>query len=220
MLDDEERLMLSRGHPRTRQEGFTIVELVVTITVLALILLVAMPSIGNWLTNTRIRNMAESLQNGLQTARNEAVRRNQNIGFYLVSLTDPAKMDNSCALSDTGASWVIAATSPATKCASAPSTTTAPMIVSKQAAGSGAAGVKAKHDDDTTAHTVEFNGLGRVVNADTAIRTIEILGPDADASSTAFRPLQLHVTAAGAVRLCDPSTALPSNDPRRCPATE
>ena len=58
MLDDEERLMLSRGHPRTRQEGFTIVELVVTITVLALILLVAMPSIGNWLTNTRIRNLS------------------------------------------------------------------------------------------------------------------------------------------------------------------
>ncbi|MBW8720230.1 MAG: prepilin-type N-terminal cleavage/methylation domain-containing protein [Variovorax paradoxus] len=44
-----------------RQRGFTLVELIVTIAVLALILFAVMPSIGTWLENTRIRNVADSL---------------------------------------------------------------------------------------------------------------------------------------------------------------
>lgn len=81
-----------------RQRGFTLVELIVTIAVLALILFAVMPSIGTWLENTRIRNVADSLQNGLQVARGEAVRRNQNVSLWLVSLNDPAVLSDDCSL--------------------------------------------------------------------------------------------------------------------------
>ena len=64
-----------------RQRGFSMIEIVVTIAVLALLLFAAMPGLGTWLDNTRIRNVADSLQNGLQLARGEAVRRNQNVSF-------------------------------------------------------------------------------------------------------------------------------------------
>ncbi len=76
-----------------RQRGFTIIELVVTIGVMALIMMIAMPNVTSWLGNTHIRNLADSLQNGLQIARAEAVRRNQSVSFWLVGLNNPAVME-------------------------------------------------------------------------------------------------------------------------------
>ena len=81
------------------QLGFSLIEIVVTMAVLGLILFAAVPSIGAWMDNTRIRNMADSLQNGLQTARGEAVRRNQDMSFWLVGLEDPGVLANTAAAS-------------------------------------------------------------------------------------------------------------------------
>ena len=211
--------MLSKA-ASMRQRGFSIVEVMVTITVLALMLFIAMPSIATWLANTRIRNTAESLQSGLQMARSEAVRRNQSISFYLVSLTNPAVMDDSCTLSDTSGSWVISASLPTKKCSSAPSTTTAPMIVSTRAIGGDGANVAVtalQSDKSKAGNTVTFNGFGRVTNTNTAIGSIDIAGPaEVDEANPRYRKLQLLVTPAGAVRMCDPSANLPDNDPRKC----
>jgi len=63
----------------TRNRGFSLIELMVTITIVVLLILMALPSYSQWLTNTRIRNAAESIHNGLQFARNEAVQRNTNV---------------------------------------------------------------------------------------------------------------------------------------------
>lgn len=84
---EHQRLLMRTMAITMRQRGFTLVELVITIAVMALILFVAIPSIGTWLDNTRIRNVADSLQNGLQLARGEAVRRNQNVSLWLVTST-------------------------------------------------------------------------------------------------------------------------------------
>jgi type IV fimbrial biogenesis protein FimT len=197
-----------------RQRGFSLIELLVTITVLALILSVAMPALGTWMDNTRIRNTAEALQNGLQKARSEAVRRNQSISFYLVSLTDPAVMDNNCAVSATGTAWVVSADSPATKCGSAPSTTVAPKIVEARTGNDAGGKVKVsglQADGSTAADTVTFNGFGRVTDA-TPLARIDIKGPD---DSVTYRKLRLEITAAGAVRMCDPRLS-DANDPRKC----
>lgn len=209
--------MLKQQRAR-RQGGFTIIEMVVAIAVLGLIVLVATPSIGTWLANIRIRNTAESLQNGIQLARSEAVRRNQNMSFYLVALTNPAVMDNTCTLSDASGSWVVSVNSPTNKCATAPSTTATPMIVATHAAGGngGTSTVRALHDASTAGNSLTFSGMGRVTNTATGITLIQVLGPDGNASSTVYRPLNITVSTAGAVRMCDPSSNLPSTDPRRC----
>jgi type IV fimbrial biogenesis protein FimT len=196
-----------------RQRGFTLVELVVTIAVLALILALAMPSIGTWMDNTRIRNTAESLQNGLLAARGEAIRRNQNISFFLVSSNDSGAIDNTCALSSESGSWVVSVSSPAGKCGSAPSTTVAPMIAETRAVSDGGSGAKVTANSDT----VTFNSFGRVVGAAAGgINRIDINGP---LDGVRYRNLRLTVTPAGAVRMCDPNVpTTATTDPRVCPA--
>lgn len=203
-----------RIHTRRRRElGFSLIEVVVTMAVLALILFAAVPSIGAWVDNTRIRNVADSLQNGLQMARGEAVRRNQNISLWLVAMDDPAVLSNDCAPSSASGSWVISINSPIGHCADAPSTTSSPMLVTgRPAADGGRVAVTALQSDASTAATsVTFDGFGRVVNAD-AIRRIDVRGISDGAS---HRNLRLDLSAGGQIRMCDPAVTT-DGDPRKC----
>lgn len=200
-----------------RQRGFTLVELVVAIAVLGLIMFAILPSIGTWLDNTRIRNVAASLQNGLQLARGEAVRRNQNVSFWLVSLNDPSTLSNDCTLSNTSGSWVVSVNSPIGHCADAPSTISSPMIVTGRAVGDagGRVSVKAVQADGTSGTAVTFNGFGRIdATANTPIAKIDVTGTSA---TTNYRALRIAITAAGQVQMCDPDTSVAAGDPRKCP---
>lgn len=68
---------------RSAQNGFTLVELMIGVVILAILASVAMPSFSTWLNNMQIRNAAESILNGLQRARSEAVGRNTDVEFVL-----------------------------------------------------------------------------------------------------------------------------------------
>ncbi|HEU4460940.1 MAG TPA: GspH/FimT family pseudopilin [Methylibium sp.] len=65
--------------------GFTLVELMVTIAVFAILLMASAPSIGTWINNTRMRTVAQVLQDGVRLAQAEAVRRNRNVTFFLTN---------------------------------------------------------------------------------------------------------------------------------------
>jgi type IV fimbrial biogenesis protein FimT len=69
--------------PGMAQAGFTLVEVMISIAILAIVLALAMPVFGDWLLNAQIRTASESLESGLQQARNEAVRRNAAVEFHL-----------------------------------------------------------------------------------------------------------------------------------------
>ncbi|MFT3858346.1 MAG: GspH/FimT family pseudopilin [Aquabacterium sp.] len=200
-----------------KHRGFTLIEIAVVMAVLALLLVTAVPSIGTALANTRIRNATESISNGLQLARAEAVRRNQNVTFWLVSSNDQRSLDNSCGLSSTSGSWVVSINSPIGHCADAPSTTSSPMIVNGRAVGDGGGNVNVsavQADASTPATKVTFNGFGRIVDATEAISQININGPD---TSGDYRALRVSITPAGLVRMCDPAVTQ-TGDPRICPA--
>ena len=66
-----------------RSLGFSIVELMIGITVMAILLSVAVPSFQTMMQNTQVRNAAEAISNGLQRARAEAVARNTHVVFTL-----------------------------------------------------------------------------------------------------------------------------------------
>ena len=59
-----------------KQAGFSLIELCVGIAVIAILIGFAIPGMRTWLQNSNVRSTTESIQNGLQLARAEAVRRN------------------------------------------------------------------------------------------------------------------------------------------------
>lgn len=199
-----------------RQRGFSIIEIAVVLVVLALILTSSMPSINSWLRNIRLRNQAEAIQNGLQQARNEAVRRNRAIGFYLVNPGSTTAMTSGCTLSAAGTSWVVSGRDPAGACETAPSDTPAdgddPMIVATHVGADGGAGVRVsgvQTDGSTAASSVTFDAFGRR-GGELARITV-----DYAQSQTDDRPLRIDISANGMVRMCDPNIS-DETDPRRC----
>ncbi len=67
--------------PSSNSRGFTLIELMIGLTIVAMILAIGVPSFGVWIQNTKIRNAADAMANGLQLARAEAVRRNTAVLF-------------------------------------------------------------------------------------------------------------------------------------------
>lgn len=198
-----------------KPRGFSLVELMVVIAIMAVLLGLVSPSLMDWMVNLRIRNATDALLNGLQQARQEAVRRNQNVSFWLVTSAsgDSSSLDNGCALSASSGSWVVSVRSPAGSCGASPSPTAAPMIVSTHPVGDGVRGVSVaavQSDGSTGATQVEFNGIGRVVNA-APIARIDV---ESSANSSRYRSLRVEITGIGAFRMCDPAVA--STDARAC----
>ena len=62
---------------RMTNSGFTLIELMVTIAVLAIIVGIAAPSISNQLANQRVKSTTATLANALKEARVESVIRRQ-----------------------------------------------------------------------------------------------------------------------------------------------
>lgn len=68
---------------RIRQRGFSIIEIMVTVSIIGILMALAAPSAANWIQNTQLRNSADSVLRGIQMARLEALKRNMVIGFEL-----------------------------------------------------------------------------------------------------------------------------------------
>lgn len=90
-------MLTFRRPPRSR--GVTLIELMITVAVLAVGLSLAAPGLSLQLANYRVRGAGESVVNGLNFARAEAVRRNAPVSFTLDS---------------SGSGWTVALVSPAT----------------------------------------------------------------------------------------------------------
>jgi type IV fimbrial biogenesis protein FimT len=187
----------------------------VTLALLSLLLMAVLPDLATWQRNLQVRNVTSSLQSGLDKAREEAVRRNRIVRFWLVTVNDPTSLDDSCEGSAAGSSWVISVNDPTGKCDSAVSSTDDPMILAKSAAGQGGTKtvVSATDADGLPAMTVSFNQFGRLVGAADAIQRIEVNAAEPNEET---RKLQIRITAEGNARMCDPKVT-DTKDPRTCP---
>lgn len=198
----------------TTPRGLTLIELMVTVSLVVLLMTMVEPSISAWIANTQIRSVATSIQSGLQRARSEAVRRNTPVRFTLVTLTDSAVMDDSCAANARGVSWVVSQDDPASKCASDASDSSAPRIVEKRAGGVGRKGVAVLASDAAGGDSngsVVFNGFGRVVGT-AGIATVDV---DNLTTGNDYRPLRIVIGTGGTIGLCEPRVT-DSTDPRHC----
>jgi type IV fimbrial biogenesis protein FimT len=78
---------------KTLSRGVTLIELAVVLAVVAILFAQAAPSFSAWIHNSQVRTAAESIQNGMQLARAEAIRRNRSVMFWLTSAATPPQAD-------------------------------------------------------------------------------------------------------------------------------
>ena len=204
--------MLMKGFaPKSHHRGISLIEIAITLVILALLIALGAPSFQTWLINTQLRNSAESMTAGLQRARSEAVRRNQSVQFTLVSLTNPSVLDNTCAASAVGTSWVVSLDDPSGRCAVDASDVIAPRTVEKRAAGDGSRAAVVAGVDATgaAASSVTFNGFGRTSGANPLAQI------NVTSNSAGTRALRVQISSGGSVRMCDP-VVVDAADPRKC----
>jgi len=194
------------------QRGVTLIELMIGLVIFGLLLGLAMPSFTAWIQNTRIRTTAESIINGMQLARAEAVRRNANVRFQMMS-----SLTSACAFSDSGTNWVVARDDASGKCNVAASNTVAPRTI-QSGAGAGSSSttsVAAADAAGNAAHMIVFNGMGQVVVNDDGSGSLATVNVDSSVLVWPdVRPLRIVIGTGGSLKMCDPNVSSP--DTRAC----
>lgn len=175
---------------KARARGFTLVELMITIAVVAMLLAAGAPALRTFVENGRIRAAGESWKYGLGLARMEAVRLNTQVDFVLVD-TDDFR------------GWQVQRVNDDT--------------VLHQAGGrEGLNGLTVTIEPDD-ANRVTFDAFGRAIEP-TSDGTDPMTQVDIAAarppSSSGYKPLRLQLLAGGMTRLCDPNAE--ADDPRAC----
>lgn len=170
--------------------GFTLIELMVTIAVLAILLFAALPNFSVWMQNTQIRTAGEAILNGMQLARAEAIRRNVNVELRLDPLGGIVS-----------SGWT----------ARVPSTN---EVIQSRVAGEGSA-ASAVTIAPAGATTITFNGFGSIAGNNDGTPTITEIKIDSPSIAAAdSRELCILVRPGGNIRLCDPQ--VPATDTRNC----
>ena len=181
--------------------GFSLVELMVVIAILAMFMLYAVPGMTDYMTSAKIRNSAQALQAGLMKARGEAIRTNRPIEFFTTDASPP--LLNSVA-NDTGSNWVIAdRTRPALQ--------GGPALVESRDAREGSA---TQVTQTTNQNTITFNPIGGTDLIANAVFDFAHPSTTCTAAS-AVRCMRVVVNPSGRVHLCDPLIT-GATDPRRC----
>jgi type IV fimbrial biogenesis protein FimT len=197
--------------PGAQRRGFTLVELLVTISVFAFLMLLAAPSFTSWIQDAQVRTAAESLQNGLRVAQAEAARRHRQVALVLTnSVPNPG-----VAAQANGKNW-FATVIPNT---TAGESYTNPSTLMVQ---SGTLGAVAPNAQITGQAAVCFSSLGRLttLNDGTYNCTIPTAGTVTynvtNSRSATARALNVTVGLGGSIRVCDPSKSLSQGSPDAC----
>lgn len=219
---------------RSAQRGFTIIELMVTITIFAILLMLGVPSFSNLLQNHKLSSAAQGYLAGLQSARSEAIRLNKRVEFVLssVQLTGDVSADAPAASPNVnGPHWII-------RYLSDDPTPVYKGVESKSAQdGSGRTGATsvvvlgsvAGDAPATTVYsgTIAFDGFGRPVDnsaapAGNGAFELNVSNPPAGtcaADGGTMRCMRIRVRPGGQLQLCDPAAATDGSDNRGCQAT-
>ena len=192
-----------------RTRGFSLVELMVAVALLALLLGLSTPSFTTWVRNAQTRTASDALQNGLRLAQAEAIRRHRQMVFFLTN--DPV-CSNATQPAEAGSFWVLRSVA---LVAGDPVDTVQCGQLSEVAAGVAIAGPTA----------LCFSGAGRqAANADPGIGTTACTLPVSGSSQYDLsnphgdRRLRVVVALAGSVRMCDPARILSADQPDGCRA--
>jgi type IV fimbrial biogenesis protein FimT len=215
--------MLNRRHGG----GFSLIELMIGLALLAALLALGAPEIFSYLRNAKVRAAAENLYAGMQLARAEAVRRNAWVQFIVTS-DDPTAANVATvtpAADGIGPNWLIR------QLDCVPNYT---FVEGKaMVEGAGATGAQAMIAGDDGAGNgvavVTFNGFGQSVIVSAACTTtpapkaiFRVSGHYSGIADPAYadrcngiRCLNIQVSSGGQSRMCDPAVT-DTTDTRYC----
>ena len=157
-----------------RSAGFTLIELMIVIVILAIMLFIALPNFAIWIQNTQIRTAGEAILNGMQLARTEAIRRNVNVELQM----------------DVSSGWT--------------AQVAGGRVIQSRLAGEGSATalVTITPAGAKTVTFNSFGSVATNADGTATVTEIKIDSPAISAADS--RELCILVRAGGNVRLCDP----------------
>jgi type IV fimbrial biogenesis protein FimT len=178
--------------PIAKPFGFTLVEMLIVIAIIAIATTMGIPSYREWVMNTQIRNAAQSVQNGMQKARSEAVKRNASIEFVLGA--NPL--------------WIIQTAGGGAEIERASVEGTRNVTYTITPAGA------------TTITFNSLGTVGappnQPLNTDGSTPLTQIDFDSSGLSAADSRNLTVTIGVAGNIRMCDPDSGLAATDPRKC----
>lgn len=195
------------------QRGMSLIELMIGVGILAVLLMTGMPSFSLWIQNTQNRAAAESVLNGVQLARAEAVRRNAVVRFELTDVNGLVAWNVGCVTVNTDCPATIQQrlstegnvnARVGVSTAVIPSPTPAGHFGTAIAAGTGLADGEAG---------VSFNSVGRVPTANIGNDVTRVDVTNAVMSTA--RRFVVIIGPGGQIRMCDPALVF-ANNPQGC----
>ena len=174
-----------------RPSGFTLIELMIALSIFAILVFLALPMYAQFMGNSQIRNAAENSLTGVRLAQATAIKGN-SLARFMIDANGWAVY----AWNDEIADFAVVPVQ-SYQFAEGASQTTHTLTP--------AAGTK-----------VTFDGLGRVVPDASSLTQIEVTNP----SVTNPRKLRVMISGIGGntgIKLCDPDPGVDTSDPRACP---
>lgn len=202
----------TRGEPAFRRipgsRGFTLVELMIGLVILAFLLMMGVPAFTTFIQNSKLRSTAETFHAGIQTARAEAVKRNAQVQFILTDDAGDSSSTQTATASTTGRNWLIRVQDPTTLLWS--------FIEGKSAAEGSGQTTTPSVAVTGTASSVTFTGFGATTLGSAA--TFSFTNPTGGSCKSAGGPmrcLSVVVSVGGQARMCDPAVTA-AGDTRKC----
>jgi len=190
--------------------GFSLIELMVTVTLIAILLVLTIPAYGTWTADAHVRAAAESLTNAIRLAQASAVAKGRTSLFALTADTQPSI--NSVPAAN-ARNWFamlnVLGGSDETKASLG--------LILKSTEGT-------QHQVTVSGPTmICFNALGRQTSLAASASSLSTACTAADPavyqvsrSSGASRSFNVVVWAGGRVRMCDAAKAISSTNPDGC----
>jgi type IV fimbrial biogenesis protein FimT len=202
---------------RKSAAGFTLLEAMVTLTVFAILTVIAVPNMRTWIMNNKVRGVADALQNGLRLAQSEALRRSRQVVFVFTDTATPTAIPLAAAAGASG--WAVY-TVP-----SMAAGLETPQFIQAGELSNASLAVTIASAPATA--VICFNSAGRLVGNLTANVTAITGGAGCNqpvgaqtftvaAAPGSDRPMQVTLGLGGQVHMCDPNVAISDSHPEGC----